>query len=80
MSLLRGAGGSSIRRSTSAGSDSGAPPTRDLHCEPEEKGLARLLVGTDAKEYGKSVEASQRAALMRLYLTIIVGHELVEML
>lgn len=62
-----------MRKLTSAGSDNGAPPIRDLHCEVLEKGLAEALrdsAGT--RKSGSGDKAPQQGIRDRPCLMIMV--------
>jgi len=73
MSLFRCAGGSSIRRLTSAGSDNGASPIRDLHREVKERGLVEILEDRGGtKKSGSSIEAPRGTAPRQLDLIIML--------
>jgi hypothetical protein len=67
------AGGSRTRSSTSAGSDSGAPPIRDLHFDVLEKGLdVRVGDSAGTRKSGSSSEAPRVAESIRPDLIIMI--------
>ena len=67
------AGGSRTWSSTSAGSDSGAPPIRDLHFDVLEKGFeVRAEDNAGTRKSGSSNEAPRVAESIRLDLIIMI--------